>query len=276
MPLKEGLPDDHPLKRGGVMILSVPQRSPSPSPTPVSGSGTDAPPAQGSDEADRPVAAPPPPTRDAMAAALPGQTSTDGDDGDEGDDGDDGVTLEEFVATQDDDEDVRIGLLAELPSLLAHAPFRAALVKELGADGEQVVAAIDNDDPLPEEQWDELANEVSGIYDALAENVLTLSWDSETPLGSSGASWIREVAGVYLFTSTDWPAAGPFLSLEDAVSGNDSFSMPTPNAELTGDLLDEELLEIARKVATEDASTWINGVEHVLVRGRLRALAEPE
>lgn len=186
------------------------------------------------------------------------------------------VTLDEFCDERDaGDDDARLGLLRRLPKLIKHRGFRAALQAEIGAAAAKILAAVRKGGALASADWHALIDDVPDLYDNLAKPIVTLSWDSETPMGSSGASWIHELAGIYMFSSSDWPAAGPFDSLQEALDGNDSFSMATYNASLDSACLSEaKLRKLALAVVTEDGPVCVNGTDYVLVGRKLCPVEE--
>jgi len=181
------------------------------------------------------------------------------------------VTLDEFVdESEKRRKDARVALLRRLPALVEHSAFRAALEAAVGESGPRLIAAGRKGVALALDDWDALIDHVNDIYGNLAKPIVTLSWDSETPMGSSGASWIHELAGVYVFSSSDWPAAGPFDSLQEALDGNESFSMTTANAAIDSAYLSEDRLrKLAQAVVPDDGPVWVNGKEHVLVGRKL-------
>lgn len=81
--------------------------------------------------------------------------------------------------------------------------------------------------------------------------MLTYGWSPEV-WGHGGAVWIKEFAGLYFSSSSDFDDEGPFSSIEAAMGG-DVFSMAAPNAELDSSVLSiEELKEIARSMEHPD------------------------
>ena len=180
------------------------------------------------------------------------------------------VRLEQFLAASGFEKEadgsgelVGLGLLHRSSRLLKRRGFRGALAKALGERGEPFLAALEGGGSLEHSEWEDLVEAVGAAFHASSQVVVALSWEG-------GASWIREVAGVYLFTSTDWPTAGPFDSLQAALDGNDSFSQPTADSFLESKRLTKrKLLEIAAGIAVEETPIMVNREEYVLVDGEL-------
>lgn len=111
------------------------------------------------------------------------------------------------------------------------------------------------------------------VFEKQAPLVLHLEWDTGSPMGGNGHSSIHELEGVFLFRSTDYPMAGPFESIDDALESCESFSTLTPRPVLTSSVLPiERLLEVAEElVDMEDGSSiWINDREYAVRSGQLR------
>ena len=103
----------------------------------------------------------------------------------------------------------------------------------------------------------------SETYDFFAKQVVCLSWDSCSPMGGDGASWVVSFAGVYWFCSSDWENEGPCSSLGEALGCSSSFSMATHNATLKSDTMSaEELLPIAEDVCPHDGTIYVNGSDY--------------
>lgn len=109
---------------------------------------------------------------------------------------------------------------------------------------------------------------IEAAFDECAEEVLQFSWGGETPLCSTGSSWLRAVGTVHVCTSTDWAKSGPYLTWQDAVAHADTFNTESTNPELqSSSLSDDELARIGAQVCSPGCDLYINGE---LYRGRKR------
>jgi hypothetical protein len=135
--------------------------------------------------------------------------------------------------------------LEYLPRLLSDATFRDKIIKELGKAGPDVLARVQNNLPIDDE--DELFDAARNVYSNCAENILTLAWDGDFP-GNSGVLSLGCCAGVYVISSTDYDDLGPFTSLDEALQ-DEHLNTVTANPELNSEVLpNDELLEIAARI----------------------------
>jgi hypothetical protein len=80
-----------------------------------------------------------------------------------------------------------------------------------------------------------------------AKVVLSLAWDGDAP-GMSGSLSIMECSGIYVITSSDFDALGPFSTLKEALE-QECFNIVTANPQLDSKVLPKKrLLEIARQI----------------------------
>jgi hypothetical protein len=86
-------------------------------------------------------------------------------------------------------------VMAALPRLLQKRDFRKALIRYVGPQG--WIAAAVTGDAWPAEEWCDHAESVAEVFEASLVQVLVLEWNSDQYLGSSGASWLGEYAGLY-------------------------------------------------------------------------------
>ena len=150
-----------------------------------------------------------------------------------------------------------------LEPLLRDARFRAELIDRLEGDGERLVDAAIHGKELTADEQERLDEELRETYVFFAKQVVCLSWDSCSPMGGDGASWVVSFAGVYWFCSSDWENEGPCSSLGEALGCSSSFSMATHNATLKSDTMSaEELLPIAEDVCPHDGTIYVNGSDY--------------
>jgi hypothetical protein len=150
-----------------------------------------------------------------------------------------------------------------LPQLLRDARFRAELIDRLEDDGERLVNACLTGKALSPDEAETLHEELCETYSFFAERVVCLDWDSCSPMGSSGASWVDGFAGVYWFGSSDWEGQGPFDSVDGALSASSSFDMATYDASLRSDALGEaDLLRMAASICPHDGEIYVNGTAY--------------
>lgn len=141
-----------------------------------------------------------------------------------------------------------------LPKLLKNAAFAKEARKNrkyLDKEGIEVLYRARKGMPIDAADDGFLVDLVMNSYDACAETILTLGWDAERP-GGGGAEWLRCCEEVYVITSSDVDAQGPFFSLQEALKV-ECFNYPAPNPELFSDFLPKrQLLAIAKKIVDWD------------------------
>ena len=168
-----------------------------------------------------------------------------------------------------------------MPAVCRYEQHREWIRDNLGADGERLLALVEEgerEDPDQErlrlegildicEEW---VDDLSDLF-GTGTDVLTFGWSPED-WGHGGAVWIKEFAGLYFASSSDYDDEGPFSSIEAAV-GVDAFSMAPPNAELNSSVLSlEELKEIARGMEypdDEDSRIYLNETPYMWKDGDL-------
>ena len=142
--------------------------------------------------------------------------------------------------------------LKALPSLLEESSFGDALLEQLKERSQH--GSI------------ELEECIEAAFDECSEEVLQFSWSGETPLCSTGSSWLHAVGTVHVCTSTDWAKSGPYGSWQEAVGQADTFNLETSNPELHSTTLsDDELARIGAQVCSPGCALYINGKRY---RGR--------
>lgn len=161
-------------------------------------------------------------------------------------------------------------LVRALPKLLRNRQFKKQLRAAVGAP---LLRQLQATWALGDADWDRLCDEVNNLYWEKANQVLVLTWDATCPLGSSGASYILEWGGVYAFRSTDWPADGPYDSLQQAVDESGSFYCGSTQAGLGGPT--RLVRRLALEVCGEGEVIEINGELWKLRRGKLRRYEPP-
>lgn len=133
-----------------------------------------------------------------------------------------------------------------LPQLRTHVGFRKqvadAFFRVRESQPQQVYRALLQGKAVPDEVWETIGDDVVRAFENHATTVLTLEWDSGTPLGGSGCSQVLALAGVHVCVSTDWDAEGPYDSVDDAVWSYESFSLPTSSADFSSRTLSTEAL----------------------------------
>lgn len=133
-----------------------------------------------------------------------------------------------------------------LPQLRTHVGFRKqvrdALARVRDSQPQHVYRALLHGKAVPDEVWETIGDDVVRAFENHATTVLTLEWDSGTPLGGSGCSQVLALAGVHVCVSTDWDAEGPYDSVDDAVWSYESFSLPTSSADFSSRTLSTEAL----------------------------------
>lgn len=133
-----------------------------------------------------------------------------------------------------------------LPQLRTHVGFRKqvadAFARVRESQPQQVYRALLHGKAVPDEVWETIGDDVVRAFENHATTVLTLEWDSGTPLGGSGCSQVLALAGVHVCVSTDWDAEGPYDSVDDAVWSYESFSLPTSSADFSSRTLSTEAL----------------------------------
>ena len=133
-----------------------------------------------------------------------------------------------------------------LPKLRTHVGFRKqvrdALARVRDSQPQHVYRALLHGKAVPDEVWETIGDDVVRAFENHATIVLTLEWDSSTPLGGNGCSQVLALAGVHVCVSTDWDAEGPYDSVDDAVWSYESFSLPTSSADFSSRTLSTEAL----------------------------------
>ncbi len=159
---------------------------------------------------------------------------------------------------------------ALVPGLLQDEAFRHAVEEDLDEGRLGILSRLAGSEEVSDDEFDEIIDDLMVAYDHHARQVLSLGWEGNAP-GMSGAIWIYGLKDVYILGSSDYPRAGPFESVDEALDCECFFIATTENPELYSDVLPESrLLEIARGIVDmeEDGSpVWINGDEY-LVEGR--------
>lgn len=103
-----------------------------------------------------------------------------------------------------------------------------------------------------------------------AVEVLCLAWDGDFS-GNSGALYVHEAQGMFFISSSDYDPSGPYQSIDEALE-QDYFAVETANPEISGALLLEKLISIARGVCGEDETVSINDVVYGWQGGELVAI----
>jgi len=133
-----------------------------------------------------------------------------------------------------------------LPQLRTHVGFRKqvadAFARVRESQPQHVYRALLAGKAVPDEVWETIGDDVVRAFENHATTVLTLEWDSSSPLGGNGCSQVVALAGVHVCVSTDWEAEGPFDSVDDAVWRYESFSLPTSSADFSSRTLSTEAL----------------------------------
>ena len=133
-----------------------------------------------------------------------------------------------------------------LPQLRTHVGFRKqvadAFARVRESQPQHVYRALLAGKAVPDEVWETIGDDVVRAFENHATTVLTLEWDSGSPLGGNGCSQVVALAGVHVCVSTDWEAEGPFDSVDDAVWRYESFSLPTSSADFSSRTLSTEAL----------------------------------
>jgi hypothetical protein len=107
-------------------------------------------------------------------------------------------------------------------------------------------------------------------------DVLSLSFDTNSPGTGGGVNWIEEWNGLFFFFSSDLDAEGPFKTLDEALA-LEVFNWPNACvSEVHSNRVPfKQLIKIARAVATENGeSIVINNKEYVLSGDTFKAVAE--
>ncbi len=159
---------------------------------------------------------------------------------------------------------------ALLPRFLQVKEFREAFKSHLDHIAREVISAIDSGEEIPEAYRDFVHDAAEVSFGSAAKGILCLEWDGGFP-GMAGATWISTFEGVYIVTSTDYSAQGPFESLEEALDC-DCFGVTTANPGISSDELPlEKLLKIAAGVVDweNEGEIWINSDKYFARNGEL-------
>lgn len=153
--------------------------------------------------------------------------------------------------------------LEAMPALLRDVALREEVIDDLEDDGPRLVAAGAAQRTLSADDAECLVEAASEAFYRRSKRVVTLDWDSCSPMGGCGASWVDGYAGVYCFGSSDWEAQGPFDSVDGALCASSSFEMATYDASLQSDTLSEaRLLSIGWSICPYDGTIYVNGAAY--------------
>ncbi len=162
-----------------------------------------------------------------------------------------------------------------LPRVLEDARVRELFLKHFGERAEAEASRV-LEDPESYEIPDDLYDDLSDLFSTDADEILSVSWDTDFP-GGSGASWLCEFGGVYFVRSTDYDTLGPFDTIDEALEA-DTFNMVTPHPELSSGLDDDKTFEIARGLVDwdNDVEITINDVRFVGENGEFVEVSEDD